>query len=246
MRKLKGLEHAVTLSILDPHLGSDGWRFSDRPGATPDLIGDARLLRDVYRWAVPGYTGPVSVPVLWDRETRTIVSNESRDIMRMLDVAFDAHATASISFAPPDERGRIDQVIDALRGPINNGVYRCGFARTQAVYDRAVTELFDALFHWEEVLRNQPYLCGERITEADWCLFTTLYRFDPVYASHFKCNVRRIADIPVLWAYLKDLYRVPGVATTCDLEHVKAHYYGSVEAVSSRPIIPKGPVYDLG
>jgi putative glutathione S-transferase len=245
LRKLKGLEEAISLSIVDPFMGSGGWVFSDAPGTIPDTVNGASYLREVYQKADPDYTGRVTTPVLWDKQEGTIVNNESREIIRMLDKEFEAFAAADADFCPDDLREEVDRTIDEIYEPINNGVYRSGFAATQAAYDEAVTELFEALDHWEAVLGERRYLCGDRITEADWCMFPTLVRFDPVYHYHFKCNLRRISDYPNLGGYLKDLYQQPGVAQTVDFDHIKQHYYMSHESVNPARIVPRGPVLDL-
>lgn len=245
MRKLKGLEEVITLSVVDPEMGDDGWAFSDGPGCIPDIVNGTRYLRDIYLKADPRYTGRITVPVLWDKQTATIVNNESREVIHMFDTEFNAFATKDVSFYPEALRAAIAQTIDAIYQPINNGVYRAGFATTQTAYEEAVTELFDTLDHWEAVLQQQRYLCGEGITEADWCLFTTLLRFDPVYCGHFKCNLRRIVDYPNLWNYLKDLYQQPGVKETCNLDHIKRHYYKSHPQVNPTRIVPKGPMIDF-
>jgi putative glutathione S-transferase len=226
-------------------MGDDGWAFHDEPGVIPDTVNGAHFLREVYAKADPGYTGRVTTPVLWDKERRTIVNNESREVVRMLDTEFGGIATADVDFAPDDMREEIDSTIDAIYEPINNGVYRSGFATTQEAYEEAVTDLFDALDHWEEVLETRRYLCGDRITEADWCMFPTLVRFDAVYHGHFKCNLRRIVDYPNLWGYLRDLYGQPGVAETVNMEHIKKHYYRSHGSVNPTGIVPKGPMLDF-
>ncbi|EGJ31482.1 putative glutathione S-transferase [Moorena producens 3L] len=241
MRTLKGLEEAITLSIVDPLMDKDGWEFSDGPGCIPDTVNGARYLREVYIKADPNCTGRVTVPVLWDKETGTIVNNESREIIRMFDIEFDGIAQSDISFYPENLREEIDKTIDAIYQPINNGVYRAGFATTQQAYEEGVTDLFDALDYWEGVLGKQRYLCGDRITEADWCMFTTLLRFDSVYYFHFKCNWQRILDYPNLWNYLKDLYHQPGVKETCNIDHIKQHYYRSHPFINPSGIVPKGP-----
>lgn len=245
LRKLKGLEDAISVSVVDPFMGDNGWMFSDAPGAIPDTLNGADYLREVYQKADPDYTGRVTTPVLWDKEIETIVNNESREIIRMLDAEFDDVSTNDVDFCPAELREEIDRTIDEIYEPINNGVYKSGFATTQAAYDEAVTTLFEALDHWEEILGGRRYLCGDRITEADWCMFTTLIRFDPVYHYHFKCNVQRISDYPNLWGYLKDLYQQPGVAETVDFDHIKQHYYMSHESVNPTRIVPKGPALDL-
>jgi glutathionyl-hydroquinone reductase len=245
MRKLKGLEEVIGLSAVGSFMGEDGWTFHDEPGVIPDTVNGATYLREIYAKADPDYTGRVTTPVLWDKQTDTIVSNESREIVRMLDTEFGEFATTDAYFYPEDLRDETDATIDAIYEPVNNGVYRSGFATTQEAYEEAVTELFDALDHWEEVLSSRRYLCGDRITEADWCLFPTLVRFDSVYHGHFKCNLRRIADYPNLWGYLKDLYQRPGVAETVDMEHIQNHYYGSHESINPTRIVPKGPILDF-
>jgi putative glutathione S-transferase len=245
MRKLKGLEEVIGISAVGSFMGEDGWAFHDEPGVIPDAVNGAYYLREVYAKADPDYTGRVTTPVLLDKETGTIVNNESREIIRMLDTEFGEFADADADFCPEDLREEIDPTIDAIYEPINNGVYRSGFATTQEAYEEAVTELFDALDLWEEVLGTRRYLCGDRITEADWCLFPTLVRFDAVYHGHFKCNLRRIVDYPNLWGYLRDLYGQPGVAETVNMDHIKKHYYRSHESVNPTRIVPKGPVLDF-
>ncbi|MFW6087855.1 MAG: glutathione S-transferase family protein, partial [Myxococcota bacterium] len=223
-RKLRNLESAISVSVVDWFMGDDGWQFTDREGTIPDPIHHARYLREVYLKAKPDYTGRVTVPVLWDKQKGTIVSNESREILRMLDDAFRDVGDPDVHFHPPELHDRIEQTIDAIYTPINNGVYRSGFASTQEAYDEAVTDLFAALDHWESVLANQRWLCGDVMTEADICLFTTLLRFDLVYHTHFKCNVRRVRDYPSLWGFTREIYQLPGVADVCNVTHIKRHY----------------------
>lgn len=244
MRQLKGLTDAISVSVVDPVIDQNGWEFSDAPGAVPDTVNQARYLWEVYVKAEPDYTGRVTVPVLWDKQTNTIVNNESREIIRMLDTQFGELATAGLDLYPTDLQPQIDETIDAIYQPINNGVYRSGFATTQDAYEEGVTDLFTALDHWETVLGQQRYLCGQ-LTEADICMFTTLLRFDPVYYVHFKCNLRRIVDYPNLWGYLRDIYQYPGVKQTCNLEHIKLHYYKSHPKVNPTRIVPKGPIIDF-
>ncbi|UJR85784.1 glutathione S-transferase family protein [Sandaracinus amylolyticus] len=241
-RALRGLEHAISVTVVDPHMGADGWPFDARD---PDPIGPSQFLRDVYLRAKRDYTGRVTVPVLWDRERATIVNNESREIMRMLDVELEALATREPSLAPGSLRARIDEVLDAIYEPINNGVYRAGFAKSQQAYDDACRELFVALDRWNEVLEKQRFLCGDTMTEADVALFTTLLRFDLVYYAHFKCNLHRIQDYPALWGFVRDVYQTPGVRETCDLDAIKTHYYWSQDAVNPTRIVPLGPTLDL-
>ncbi|HEY9646124.1 MAG TPA: glutathione S-transferase family protein [Chroococcidiopsis sp.] len=252
MRQLKGLTEAISVSIVDPVIDQAGWAFSDAPGAIADTVNGANFLWEIYAKAEPTYSGRVTVPVLWDRQTQTIVNNESREIIRMLDTEFGAFSTAAAmpnatpyDLYPLDLRSAIDATIDAIYQPINNGVYRAGFATTQTAYEEGVRDLFAALDHWEGVLGQQRYLCGDRLTEADICLFTTLLRFDAVYYVHFKCNLRHLWDYPNLWGYLRDLYQTPGVKETCNLDHIKQHYYKSHPKVNPTRIVPVGPLLDL-
>ncbi|HZC19921.1 MAG TPA: glutathione S-transferase family protein [Rubrobacteraceae bacterium] len=239
LRKLKGLEGAISLSVVDPIMGEGGWAFS---GAFPDPVNGASYLREVYTRAEPSYTGRVTTPVLWDRKKKTIVNNESREIVRMLNQEFEAFAKNDVDFCPEDLREEVDYTLDELYEPVNNGVYKAGFATEQDAYEEAVIELFHALDRWESVLGERRYLCGSRITEADWAFFTTLVRFDPVYYGHFKCNLKRIIDYPNLWGYLRDLYQQPGVAGTVYLDHIKRHYYESHKSINPTGIVPKGPI----
>lgn len=245
MRSLKGLEDVISLSVVAPEIDQNSWEFSDEPGCIPDTVNHTRYLWEVYLKADPNYSGRVTVPVLWDKETNTIVNNESREIIRMFDTQFNTFTRKDVNFYPQDLQPIIDETIDSIYQPINNGVYRAGFATTLAAYEEGVTELFAALDHWEEVLAGQRYLCGDVITEADWCMFTTLLRFDAVYYVHFKCNLRSIVDYPNLWNYLKDLYQQPGVQETCNLDHIKRHYYKSHPQVNPTRIVPKGPIIDF-
>ena len=245
MRKLKKLENVISLSVVDYLMGDDGWAFSDKPGCLPDTVNGCSFLRDVYIRADPHYTGRVTVPVLWDKMKGTIVNNESREVMRMFDREFDELGDGSVTFYPEELRDKIDETINKIYMPINNGVYRAGFATSQEAYDEAVTELFKALNYWDDLLSRQRYLCGDIITEADWCLFTTLIRFDVVYYTHFKCNLRHIYEYPNLWNYLKELYQIPGVSETCNFSHIKKHYYKSHPTVNPQGIVPKGPKVDF-
>jgi putative glutathione S-transferase len=244
IRKLKGLEDAVSVSIVDPVIDQNSWEFSDAPGCVPDFVNQTQYLWQVYLKADPDYSGRVTVPVLWDKQTNTIVNNESREIIRMLDTEFSRIAN-EVDLYPAELQEAIEQTIDAIYQPINNGVYRAGFATTQSAYEEGVTDLFEALDHWETVLGQQRYLCGDRLTEADICMFTTLLRFDAVYYVHFKCNVRRMIDYPNLWGYLRDIYQHPGVKETCSLEQIKLHYYKSHPKVNPTRIVPKGPALNL-
>ncbi|MBD2346544.1 glutathione S-transferase family protein [Anabaena subtropica] len=245
LRQLKGLENVIGLSVLAPEIDQNSWEFSDEPGCIPDTVNGAQYLWQIYLKADANYNGRVTVPVLWDKQTQTIVNNESREIIRMLDTEFESLATKDINFYPQHLQKKINETIDAIYQPINNGVYRAGFATSQSAYNEAVTELFATLDYWENILGKQRYLCGEQITEADWCMFTTLFRFDAVYYVHFKCNLRRIVEYPNLWNYLKELYQFPGVRETCNLDHIKRHYYRSHPKVNPTRIVPKGPVIDF-
>jgi glutathionyl-hydroquinone reductase len=245
MRELKGLNDAISVAIVDPIMSDKGWMFSDAPGVIPDSVNHAKYLQEIYLKANPKFTGRVTVPVLWDNQTQTIVNNESLEIMRMFDVEFAALATQQIDLYPPDLQQQIDDTIDAIYLPINVGVYRAGFATSQTAYEEAVTALFEHLDWWEIILNEQRYLCGDRLTEADICMFTTLYRFDAVYHGHFKCNLRRIIDYPNLWNYLKDLYAYPGFKATCNLEETKRSYYYSMADINPNQIVPKGPIVDF-
>ena len=244
LRKLKRLEEAISLSVVHWLLGKQGWTFEDGPGVIPDTANRAAFLREVYLKAKPDYSGRVTVPVLWDKTRETIVNNESSEIIRMFNSAFDAFGDPSVDFYPAALRGEIDAINATVYENVNNGVYRCGFAKTQAAYKAAFRGLFATLDELEERLSRQRYLVGDRITEADWRLFTTLVRFDPVYVGHFKCNLRRIADYPNLSNYLRDLYSVPGIAETVNLAHIKRHYYESHTSINPTGIVPLGPEVD--
>lgn len=241
-RALKGLEDAITVSVVDPHMGSEGWVFGGSPGATPDPIHGARRLYEVYRAADASYTGRVTVPVLWDRERATIVSNESADILRMLN---DAFGGTGPDLYPADLREAIDAVNARVYERVNNGVYKAGFATAQAAYAEAVEALFAELDALEARLDRVRFLCGDRLTEADIRLFTTLVRFDAVYVGHFKCNLRRVADYPNLSNYLRDLFAMEGVAGTVNMGHIKRHYYESHPTINPTGIVPSGPELDF-
>jgi glutathionyl-hydroquinone reductase len=244
-RKLKRLEGMVGLSVVHWHMGKDGWTFEDGPGVIADPVQRARFLHQVYTAAVPAYTGRVTVPVLWDLETSRIVNNESSEIIRMFNAAFDGLGAAEADFYPEPLRAEINSVNDRIYSTVNNGVYRAGFARSQAAYEEAVRALFATLDWLEEHLGMHRHICGERLTEADWRLFTTLIRFDAVYVGHFKCNVRRIADYVNLTRYLRDLYSRPGIAETVDFQHIKGHYYQSHPQLNPSGIVPIGPELEL-
>ncbi len=239
-RKLKGLEDAISVTVVDPLMLDEGWEIA----AGDDPVNGARAMHQVYAKAGPDYTGRCSVPVLWDKEKETIVCNESSEIIRMLNSAFDAIGDASLDFYPEPLRAAIDETNELTYESINNGVYKTGFATTQEAYEDAFDALFAALDKIEARLATQRYLVGDRITEADWRLFPTLVRFDPVYVGHFKCNLRRIFDYPNLWNYTLELYQVPGVAETVHLDHIKTHYYASHRNVNPTGVVPKGPAID--
>lgn len=244
-RKLKGLEDIISLSVVNPFMGDKGWTFKRDAGVIPDPLMDADYLYQIYTAAQSDYTGRVTVPVLWDKKTNTIVNNESSEIIRMFNSAFDAIGAQAGDFTPPDLLDEIDKLNAFIYPAINNGVYRAGFATTQDAYEEAVTELFEALDTIEQRLAGNRYLTGSTITEADWRLFTTLVRFDAVYVGHFKCNLYRIVDYPNLWGYLRDLYQVPNIADTVNMDHIKTHYYTSHDNINPTRIIPLGPVLDF-
>ena len=244
-RALKGLEDAISVSVVNPLMLEHGWSFEPYAGATDDPLFQAGHLHEVYTKARPDYSGRVTVPVLLDRRTGAIVSNESSEIIRMLNSAFDGIAEKTLPDMYPEAlRGEIDRVNDRIYETLNNGVYRCGFARTQAAYEEAFAALFDTMDWLEDRLSAGRYLMGGQPTEADWRLFPTLVRFDPVYYGHFKCNRRRLMDYPNLWNYTLDLYQHPGVAETVNLDHIKTHYYASHETVNPTRIVPVGPEID--
>lgn len=240
-RRLKGLEEEISISIVDPVVVNEGWAFGSGPGCVPDTVNGFHHLHQVYSKAKPDYTGRVSVPVLWDKKTGTIVNNESSEIIRMLGSEFEAFARSHEDYYPKALRAEIDSVNELVYTNINNGVYRTGFATTQEAYERAFDSLFGALDELESRLGRSRYLVGDRATEADWRLFPTLVRFDAVYYGHFKCNLRRIGDYPNLSNYLRELYQVPGIADTVDMDHIKRHYYASHLHINPTGIVPKGP-----
>ncbi|MGQ3413584.1 glutathione S-transferase family protein [Natrinema sp. LN54] len=241
-RALKGLEDAISVSVVDPYRGEGGWQFTpEKEGCTPDHVHGADFLRELYVRADPDATCRVTVPVLWDTQEDTIVNNESEEIMRMLDTEFDDYADRDVDLYPEGYRDDVDRIIDEIYDPINNGVYRAGFATKQGPYDEAVDDLFAALDHWDDVLADQRYLAGDRLTEADIAMFTTLVRFDTVYHTHFMCNVQYIREYDNLWPYLRDLYQTPGVAETVNLDHIKEHYYTTHPDVNPHRIVARGP-----
>jgi len=244
-RALKKLDDVISISITEPLYGKMGWEFGTARGGTRDEANGKTTLAEIYLLADPHYTGRVSVPVLWDKKQRTIVNNESSEIIRMLNSAFDALTEVRTDYYPVALRGEIDAINDVIYPNINNGVYRAGFATTQDAYEEAARAIFATFDNIEKRLSRQRYLAGGQITEADWRLFTTLVRFDAVYYSHFKCNLRRVADYPNLWNYTRDLYQVPGIAETVSIDHIKRHYYGSQRQVNPTGIVPIGPVIDF-
>jgi len=244
-RTLKGLEDVIGMTVVDPLRDHRGWAFTDRPGCGPDPINAFRFLSEAYLATDPDFEGRVTVPVLWDKTERVIVNNESSEIIRMLNSEFDAWGDSSLDFYPEPLRAEIDGVNEMVYANVNNGVYRTGFATTQEAYEESFATLFATLDRLEQRLCAQRYLVGDRLTEADWRLFTTLIRFDAVYVGHFKCNLRRIVDYPNLWAYLRDLYQHPGVAGTVNFEHIKSHYYVTHSNINPTRVVPLGPELDL-
>ena len=244
-RALKGLEKMISVSVVHWYMAENGWTFDVGDGVAPDTVNGAQFLYQVYTQAKPDYSGRVTVPVLWDKHTKTIASNESPEIIRMFNTAFDEIGSVQGDYYPKHLRSEIDTLNERIYTTLNNGVYRCGFATTQAAYEEAITPLFDTLDWLEDILSRKRYLTGAQITEADWRLFTTLIRFDPVYVGHFKCNIRRIADYPNLSNYLRDLYQQPGIARTVNMEHIKRHYYESHTSINPSRIVPTGPDTDF-
>ena len=244
-RHIKGLEDIISLSVVHWNMSHQGWTFEPGDGVIPDPIHAAHYLHEVYTGADPDYSGRVTVPVLWDRKTETIVSNESAEIIRMFNNAFDGVGALPGDYNPEELREEVDEINARVYSNVNNGVYKAGFATTQSAYEEAVVPLFETLDWLEQRLSTQRYLLGERLTEADWRLFTTLVRFDPVYVGHFKCNIRRLADYPNLWAYSRDLYQHEGVAETINMYHIKQHYYGSHETINPTGVVPLGPALSL-
>ena len=243
-RALKGLTEAVSVSVVHPLMPTSSWEFGEYPGSTPDDVNGTATMSEVYRIADPDYDGVVTVPVLWDKQQQTIVNNESSEIIRMFNSAFNSIGNAEVDFYPEALRSEIDEINDRVYESVNNGVYRSGFATSQAAYEKAFDALFDTIEWLELRLGQQRYLVGEQITEADWRLFTTLVRFDPVYYGHFKCNKKRLIEYPDLWNYLLELYQVPGIADTVDMQQIKYHYYASHRSVNPTGVVPKGPDTD--
>ncbi|MGQ7658530.1 glutathione S-transferase family protein [Streptococcus suis] len=244
MRKLKGLEDHISLSVVHPLMLENGWTFEDGPGVIKDSLLNSDYLYQVYLKADPHYSGRVTVPVLWDKKTNTIVSNESAEIMRMFNTAFNDITGNHDDYYPADLQAEIDAMNDFVYPNINNGVYKAGFSTNQKVYEKEVNNLFAALDKLEEHLAVRDYLVGNQLTEADIRLFTTLVRFDPVYFGHFKCNIKALVDYPNLWDYTKRIYNHSGIAETVDFDHIKQHYYGSHKTINPTGIVPVGPDLD--
>lgn len=246
MRTLKGLADWIGLSVVHWHMGAQGWTFEPGDGVIPDPVHHAQYVHEIYRAAVADYSGRVTVPILWDKHTATIVNNESSEIMRMFNSAFDALGATPGDYYPAALRDEIDAVNARVYDSVNNGVYKCGFATSQLAYDEAIEPLFDTLDWLDARLAGQRYLVGETLTEADWRLFTTLIRFDPVYVGHFKCNKKRLIDYPNLSRLARELYAYPGVAETVNMRHIKHHYYGSHETINPSGVVPAGPAEYIG
>ena len=244
-RSLKGLEGVISVSVVHPLMPAESWVFGEYPGATEDHINNAHYLYENYLKADPDFDGLVTVPLLWDKKQETIVNNESSEIIRMFNSAFDDYASSDLDFYPESLRKEIDAINDIVYHNVNNGVYRAGFATTQSAYEEAFDQLFDTMDELEALLSRQRYLVGDQITEADWRFFTTLVRFDAVYYNHFKTNKKRLIDYPNLWAYTRELYQVPGVAETVNMDHIKYHYFGSHKSINPTGVVPKGPDIDF-
>lgn len=244
-RALKGLEEIIPISAVHWLMAEKGWTFEPAEGVIPDPLFNSRFLYEVYTRADPDYTGRVSVPVLWDKHTQTIVNNESAEIIRMFNSAFDTAGAKPGDYYPQELRDEIDALNERIYATVNNGVYKAGFATTQEAYEEAVGPVFETLDWLEERLSQDRFLCGDRLTEADIRLFTTLIRFDSVYHGHFKCNIRRLVDYRNLWAFTRDIYQLPGIAATVNFTHIKRHYYMSHVAINPTRIVPVGPRLDL-
>ncbi len=244
-RTLKGLGDIIGITVVHPHMLENGWQLEATEDSADDFVDGFRYLHQVYTAADAEYSGRVTVPVLWDKKTRTIVSNESSEIIRMFNSAFDRITGNSLDFYPQPLRAEIDTVNELVYAKVNNGVYRAGFATTQEAYESAFDALFETLDGLDARLGNQRYLVGGQITEADWRLFTTLIRFDTVYHGHFKVNLKRIEDYPNLSEYMRELYQVPGVSKTVSFDHIKRHYYVSQRTINPTQVVPKGPALDL-
>lgn len=244
MRSLKGLQDIIPVSVTHWLMAENGWTFDAAEGVIPDPVNNARYLHEIYAQADPAYSGKVSVPVLWDLHTQAIVNNESSEIIRMFNSAFDQAGARPGDYYPEPHRAEIDALNQRIYDTLNNGVYKAGFAATQAAYEAATGPLFETLDWLEDRLSRSRFLVGDRFTEADIRLFTTLIRFDPVYHGHFKCNIRRITDYPNLWAYTRDIYQMPGISQTVNFTHIKRHYYMSHRHINPTGIVPVGPALD--
>ncbi len=244
-RALKGLQEMISVSIVDPLMADLGWTFGKAPQGNAEPLSGAHYLHQIYTTQQADYSGRVTVPVLWDKHQGCIVNNESAEIIRMLNSAFDHLGATEGDYYPSTLRAEIETINQQVYERINNGVYKVGFSTEQAVYNREVEALFEALEYLELKLQNNRYLLGDQITEADWRLFTTLVRFDPVYHGHFKCNLKQLQDYPNLWAYTRELYQWPGIAETVNMEHIKEHYYRSHTMINPTGIVPLGPQLDL-
>lgn len=240
-RALKGLEEMISVSAVHWFMADKGWTFQSGDGVVPDTVNNVDYMYQIYTAALSDYSGRVTVPVLWDKQKNTIVSNESPEIIRMFNSAFDDIGAKPGDFYPTALQSEIDDLNERIYESVNNGVYKCGFATSQEAYEEAITPLFNTLDWLDERLSTNRYLTGNTITEADWRLFTTLIRFDPVYVGHFKCNIRRIADYPNLSGYVRDLYQQPGIKDTVNMEHIKNHYYASHESINPSRVVPVGP-----
>lgn len=245
LRKLKGLEETIGMTVVDPVRDERGWAFRNGPGHSEDPVNSFQFLSEAYRATDPSYRGRVTVPVLWDKQTKRIVSNSDDDLLRMFNSEFSDFATNDYDFYPLDLRDEINRINQRVYERVNNGVYRAGFATAQQPYERAAKRLFETLDELDARLAAQRYLLGQRMTEADWRFFVTLIRFDAVYHGHFKCNLRRIVDYPSLWPYLRDLYHHEAVAETVNFDHIKRHYYMTHDQINPTRIVPIGPALDF-
>ena len=244
-RALKGLQDIISVSVVHPLMPAESWVFGEYPGATEDHINHAEYLYENYQKVDPDFDGLVTVPLLWDKKRQTIVNNESSEIIRMFNSAFENYSNSEMDFYPETLRAEIDAINDVVYNDVNNGVYKAGFATIKTAYEKAFDHLFNTMDDLEERLSKKRYLVGDQITEADWRLFTTLVRFDAVYYNHFKTNKKRLMDYPNLWAYTRELYQVPGVAETVNMDHIKYHYFASHRSINPTGIVPKGPEIDF-
>ncbi len=244
-RSIKGLESLITVSVVHWHMAESGWTFAPGDGVVSDPVNNADFYHQIYTAADARYSGRVTVPVLWDKHQNRIVSNESSEIIRMFNSAFDDVGALEGDYYPEHLHEPINTMNERIYHTVNNGVYKTGFATSQEAYEEALTPLFETLDWLEQHLASNRYLVGGRLTEADWRLFTTLVRFDAVYVGHFKCNLRRIVDYPNLWAYTRELYQQKGVADTVNMEHIKRHYYASHTTINPTGVVPVGPIIDF-